>query len=196
LWAGQHEAYSVLGMRPTSEAWSMSVKDRHGAPASTKIAAGVMPGHPRLAIIMSLEAAEIICSDRSVAMADTFMTPEVMSSVRDLMKMSIEQAKQAFETFAATSEKTWKSLETTSEKAGSGIRSLNEKMAQITRSNAEANFAIALKLAESKDLSEAMQLQADHARKQMETFAAQLEEIRDLAAKIIEDSGRMLSPER
>jgi phasin len=119
-------------------------------------------------------------------MADTFMTPEVISSVRDLMKMSIEQAKQAFETFAATSEKTWKSLETTSEKAGSGIRSLNEKMAQITRSNAEANFAIALKLAESKDLSEAMQLQADHARKQMETFAAQLEEIRDLAAKIIE----------
>jgi phasin len=129
-------------------------------------------------------------------MADTFMTPEVISSVRDLMKMSIEQAKQAFETFAATSEKTWKSLETTSEKAGSGIRSLNEKMAQITRSNAEANFAIALKLAESKDLSEAMQLQADHARKQMETFATQLEEIRDLAAKIIEDSGRMLSRER
>jgi hypothetical protein len=38
-----------------------------------------------------------------------------------------------------------------------------------------------------------MQLQADHARKQMETFARQLEEIRDLAAKIIEDGGRMLS---
>jgi phasin len=109
------------------------------------------------------------------------------------MKLSIEQAKQAFESFAATSEKTWKSLETTSEKAGVGIWSLNEKIVQITRSNAEANFAIALKLAGSKDFGQAMQLQADHARKQLETFVRQLEEVRDLAAKIIEDGGRMLS---
>jgi phasin len=104
------------------------------------------------------------------------------------MKLSIEQAKQAFESFAATSEKTWKSLETTSEKAGVGIWSLNEKIVQITRSNAEANFAIALKLAGSKDFGQAMQLQADHARKQLETFVRQLEEVRDLAAKIIEDA--------
>jgi hypothetical protein len=41
-----------------------------------------------------------------------------------------------------------------------------------------------------------MQVQADHARKQMETFSHQLEEMRDLAAKIIEDSSRMLSQER
>lgn len=123
-------------------------------------------------------------------MADVFLNPEVTESVRDLIKLSIEQAKQAFESFAATSEKTWKSLETTSEKAGVGIRSLNEKIVQITRSNAEA---IALKLAESKDFGQAIQLQADHARKQVETFARQLEEVRDLAAKIIEDGGRMLS---
>ena len=46
---------------------------------------------------------------------------------------------------------------------------------------AEANFALALKLAESKDVVQAMELQSDHARKQMDAFAKQLEEIRDLA---------------
>ena len=43
---------------------------------------------------------------------DAFMKPEVPDSFRDLMKVSIEQAKRAFDTFAATSEKTWKTFET------------------------------------------------------------------------------------
>jgi phasin len=119
---------------------------------------------------------------------DPFMKPEVPEAIRDLMKMSIEQAKRAFETFAATSEQTWKSLETSSQSARAGIKSLNEKIGDITRSNAEANFALALKLAESKDIAQAMELQSEHARKQMDAFAKQLEEIRDLAAKVIQDS--------
>lgn len=118
---------------------------------------------------------------------EDFLKP-VPDLVRDLMKLSIEQARQAFETFAATSEKAWKSLETTSQLAGAGVRSLNEKIIEITRSNAEANFAFALKLAESKDVSQAMELHADQARKQVETFARQLEEICDLATKIIQES--------
>jgi phasin len=119
---------------------------------------------------------------------DAFMKPEVPDSFRDLMKVSIEQAKRAFETFAATSERTWKSFETSSQTAGSSLRSLNEKIAEITRNNAEANFALAMKLAESKDVAQAMELQTEHARKQMENFVHQLEEIRDLAAQVIQDS--------
>ena len=116
------------------------------------------------------------------------MKTEVPDSFRDLMKVSIEQAKRAFDTFAATSEKTWKTFETSSRTVSSGLRSLNEKIAEITRSNAEANFALAMKLAESKDVGQAMELQTEHARKQMESFVHQLEEIRDLAAQVIQDS--------
>jgi phasin len=119
---------------------------------------------------------------------DTFMKPEMPESMRDLMKMSIEQAKRAFDTFAATNEKTWKSLESSSQSAGAGLRSLNEKIVSITRDTAEANFALALKLAETKDMGKALELQADYARKQMEQFVHQLEEIRDLAAEIIQES--------
>jgi hypothetical protein len=43
---------------------------------------------------------------------DPFMKPEVPEAIRDLMKMSIEQAKRAFETFAATSEKAWLAIGT------------------------------------------------------------------------------------
>ena len=119
---------------------------------------------------------------------DAFTKPEVPDAFRDLMKISIEQTKRAFETFAATSEKAWKTFETSSQTAGSGLRSLNEKIAEITRNNAEANFALAMRLAESKDVGQAMELQTEHARKQMESFVHQLEEIRDLAAQVIQDS--------
>ena len=119
---------------------------------------------------------------------DAFMKPEIPESLRDLMKMSIEQAKRAFDTFASTSEKTWKSLETTSQSARTGLTALNSKIADITRSNAEANFALAMKLTESKDINQAMELQSQHARKQMEAFVHQLEEMRDLAAQVIQES--------
>jgi phasin len=109
--------------------------------------------------------------------------------MRDLMKMSIEQAKRAFDTFASTSEKTWKSLETGSQSARVGLTALNAKIAEITRENAEANFALALKLTDTKDLNQAFDLQTQHARKQMETFVHQLEELRDLASQIIQESG-------
>lgn len=122
-------------------------------------------------------------------MANDAFNPEIPESLRDLMKMSIEQAKRAFDTFAATSEKTWKSIETSSQSARAGLTALNAKIAEITRNNAEANFALALKLAESKDINQAMELQTQHARKQMEAFVKQLEEMRDLAAQIIQESG-------
>jgi phasin len=119
---------------------------------------------------------------------DAFMKPEIPEPVRDLMKMSIEQARRAFDTFAASSEKAWKSLETSSQSARASLQQLNAKIAEITRANAEANFNLALKLAESKDVAEAMELQSQHVRNQMDKFVHQLEEMRDLTTKIIQDA--------
>jgi phasin len=119
---------------------------------------------------------------------DAFMKPEFPEPLRDLMKMSIEQARRAFDTFAASSEKAWKSLETSSQSARSSLQLLNAKIAEITRANAEANFTLAIKLAESKDVAQAMELQSEHVRKQMDNFVHQLEEMRDLTTKIIQDA--------
>lgn len=121
-------------------------------------------------------------------MASDAFKPEIPEPLRELMKMSIEQAKRAFEAFISTSEKTWKSLESSSPSGRASLYALNAKIAEITRRNAEANFALAMKLAESKDVHQAMELQSRHVREQMETFVRQLEEMRDLTAQIIEDA--------
>ena len=83
----------------------------------------------------------------SVMASDAFK-PEIPEPLRELMKMSIEQAKRAFEAFISTSEKTWKSLENSSPSGRASLYALNAKIAEITRRNAEANFALAMKLAE------------------------------------------------
>ena len=122
----------------------------------------------------------------STAATDAFMKAEIPPALRELMKMSIEQAKQAFEAFVATSEKAWKSLETSSPSGRAGLFALNAKIVEITRLNAEANFALAAKLAEVKDVAQAIELQSLHAKQQMDIFVHQLEEMRDLAAQIIQ----------
>jgi phasin len=119
---------------------------------------------------------------------DAFMKPEIPEALRELMKMSIEQARRAFETFVSTSEKTWKSLEASSPSGRAQLYALNAKIAEITRLNAEANFALATRLAEAKDLNQAIELQSDHVRKQMESFVRQLEEMRDLTAQMIQEA--------
>ena len=71
-------------------------------------------------------------------MASDAFKPEIPEPLRELMKMSIEQAK-AFEAFISTSEKTWKSLENSSPAGRASLYALNAKIAEITRRNAEAN---------------------------------------------------------
>jgi hypothetical protein len=72
------------------------------------------------------------------------------------------------------------SLENSSPSGRASLYALNAKIAEITRRNAEANFALTMKLAETKDVNQAMELQSRRVCEQMETFVHQLEEMRDL----------------
>ncbi len=126
--------------------------------------------------------------ESGMAANDAFMTPEVPEAVRELMKTSIEQAKRAFEIFISTGETTWTALENISPSGRASLHALNAKIAEITRLHAEANFALAMKLAEMKDVARAMELQTEHVKRQMETFVRQLEEMHELAAQVIQDA--------
>jgi len=73
------------------------------------------------------------------------MTAEFPGLLRDLFKLSVEQAQRAFETFLTTSEGAWRGIQAGSQ-AGRGMGALMDKVAKITGANAEASFSFALKL--------------------------------------------------
>jgi len=120
--------------------------------------------------------------------SDAFAQPGVPEPLREIMKLSLEQARRGFETFVLISEKAWKSMESGTPLGRTGLFALNSKIVEIARKNAEANFLLAMKLIEAKDLRQALELQAQHAKTQTETFVRQLEEMRDLAMQIIQEA--------
>ncbi len=116
---------------------------------------------------------------------------ELPDSIRNVMKSSIEQARKAFDTFAASSEKLLQGVDTTTNPVADSIKVLNEKMATFTRQNAESNFNLAMKLADARQLSDIVELQNAHVRDQMETFSRQLEELRELTMKAVKDGSKI-----
>lgn len=120
-------------------------------------------------------------------MPNTPNFPEIPDSVRGIVKSSIEQARKAFDTFAASSEKFIQSVDTSAIPAAEGLKQLNEKISAFTRQNAESNFNLALQLADAKHLSEVVELQSAHLRNQLETFSRQFEELRELTLKAVQD---------
>jgi hypothetical protein len=61
---------------------------------------------------------------------------------------------------------------------------LNRKIINIAQRNINSSFDLAKNLAGAKNLAEAMEMQADYWRKQLDTLAAQAEEVRILSAQV------------
>jgi phasin len=118
---------------------------------------------------------------------------ELPESIRNIMKTSIEQAKQAFDAFASSSEKMMQSVDAHAVPGADAVKQLNEKITAFTRQNAESNFNLALQLTDARHLSEIVELQNAHLRSQMETFSRQLEELRELTVSAVKDGTKAAS---
>ena len=116
---------------------------------------------------------------------------ELPDSIRSIMKSSIEQARKAFDSFVANSETMLHGLDAPSNPVADSLKGLNEKVATFTRQNAEANFNLAMKLTDARQLSDIVELQNAYMREQMETFSRQLEELRELTVKAVKEGSKL-----
>lgn len=117
---------------------------------------------------------------------------DLPDSIRNIVKSSIEQAREAFDSFVSAGESMLQGLDTPANPVAEGLKTLNEKIAAFTRQNAGANFDLALRLADARQLSDIAELQNAHMRDQIETFTRQLEELREITLKTLQD-GALLS---
>ncbi|MDX2264582.1 MAG: phasin family protein [Hyphomicrobiales bacterium] len=127
------------------------------------------------------------------AMQEMPQFAEMPESVRNIMKSSIEQAKKAFDTFIAASEKAMSNFESTApQMSNSGMKAVNEKIAEFTKANANANFRYAMRLADAKQLSEVVELQNAHVREMMDSFTKQMEEMRHVMTEFMKEGAKTM----
>jgi hypothetical protein len=116
---------------------------------------------------------------------------EMPEPMRNILKASIDQARKAFESFISTSQQALANFEPPAKTpAMDSLKQFNEKIAEFTRRNADSNFDLAMKLADAKNVSDVIDMQNSYVRGLMDTYAKQLEELRSLTTKIVEDSAK------
>ncbi len=108
---------------------------------------------------------------------------EIPSSVRDLASKSVEQAREAYNRFLDASRQAHEVVSKSTDVLATGAREINEKAVKYTETNLQANFELAQRLCNAKDLKEALEIQNQFARRQMETYAQQAQEISRLLAQ-------------
>jgi phasin len=108
---------------------------------------------------------------------------EIPSTVRDLASKSVDQAREAYNRFLEAARQAHDVVMKSSDVITSGAREFNQKAVKYTEANLQANFELAQRLVHAKDIKEALDIQNQFARQQMETFAHQAQELTRLVAQ-------------
>ena len=113
---------------------------------------------------------------------------EVPQAMRDLAERNIAQMRETYERSKDALEGVVQSWERSFDATNQGAVALNRKIIDIAQRNINSGFDLAKGLAGAKNLAEAMELQADYWRKQLDTVVAQAEEVRTLSAQVAADA--------
>ena len=113
---------------------------------------------------------------------------EVPQAMRDLAERNIAQMRETYERSKDALEGVVQSWERSFDATNQGLVALNRKITDIAQRNINSGFDLAKGLAGAKNLAEATELQADYWRKQLDTLAAQAEEVRTLSAQVAADA--------
>jgi phasin len=113
---------------------------------------------------------------------------ETTKALREFTERNRAQTREVYERYKDAVEAALGTLEKSLVAASEGATALNRKLIDIFRRNVESSFDLAKSLAETKNLAEAMEVQTDYWRKQLDALAVQAEEIRTLSAKVTTDT--------
>jgi len=109
---------------------------------------------------------------------------EIPAEMRAFAEKSVEQAKQAFESFLAAAQHAASTAGTQVASAQSGVKEAGELAMKFAEQNIAASFDFAQKLVRAKDAQEVMALHAEYAKQQMAVLGEQAKELGRQATKL------------
>ncbi len=121
-------------------------------------------------------------------MTTQFPRYEIPSEMREFAEKSVEQARKAVDGFIDAAQRAAETVETSAETAQSSAKDFGKKAFSYAEHNISSAFDLAQKLVRSKDINEAMQHQAEFARKQFESLQTQVREFGTMAQDVVKDA--------
>jgi phasin len=110
----------------------------------------------------------------------------IPDGVRALVESTVVQTRQAYDHSLDAFDVSVKTFERSFEAAGQGAVAFNRKIVDIARRNVDVSFDLAESLANAKNLTDVVELQAAFWRKQFGVLTAQAQEVRALSTKVTE----------
>jgi phasin len=109
---------------------------------------------------------------------------EIPAQMREFAEKSVEQAKQAFETFVAATQHAVKTAENQAATTHAGAKEVGALAMQFAERNITSSFEFAQKLVRAKDSSEVMALHREYVGSQIATLTDQAKELGKQATKM------------
>ncbi len=131
------------------------------------------------------EAAPALAEVATLAASVTaVIPPEVLpKAVRGVADTGLAQARDAYATLKHSAETLSSSLNTSGEAAARGLKSFSTTMLEQMQTNTDATLGFLRAMAGVRTLSEAIELQARHARQQFDTVTAQAKTLAGIVNK-------------
>jgi phasin len=108
---------------------------------------------------------------------------EIPNELRDFAERSVDQARKAFEGFVNVAHKTVDATEGAASSAQTGVKTVGAQILSYTEQNVNAAFDLAHKLVQAKDPQEALAVQSDFLKAQLNSLQAQAKELGALIQK-------------
>jgi len=102
---------------------------------------------------------------------------EIPNELRDFAERSVDQARKAFEGFVAVAQKTVGSVDGVASNAQSGAKTVGAQILGYTEQNVNAAFDLAHKLVQAKDPQEALAVQSEFLKAQLNSLQSQAKEL-------------------
>jgi phasin len=117
-------------------------------------------------------------------MARESVTFEVPAEMRTFAEKSVEQARQAFDSFISAAQQAVNTAQTQAMTAQSGAREVGELAIRFAEKNISSSFEFAQRLLHAKDAREVAALHTDYVNSQIAELTEQAKELSKQAARM------------
>jgi hypothetical protein len=141
---------------------------------------------------VAAEQARVAYREMTDQLGNLGLDTAVPEGVRALAQRTMAQTREACDRSLDAFDASLATFEKSFEAAGQGAAAFNRKIVDIARRNVDASFDLATSLANAKDLTDIMRMQAAFWCKRFAVLTAQAEEVHALSTKVTADAAERI----